>query len=303
MRFYKNYLLFVFNLCALTAAPTQTLFAGQTLSPGNIYPSHLESQCGNENSQGISWEYCISKSRESQNPDVIYYFHGINGSAQDGVSLHQSLKKIWDQEKKSAPTLVGISFGSAYLLASKFGSKETGELMDTFLGNIMPQIEAKLDGLKGRRILLGTSMGGFNASELFLWSPKKFDRVALLCPAMSDISPFVSDEEFEAYLQNKDISREKAVFAREMSQAVFQNESNWNAISPIVQGALQFNQSYPPLFISIGRQDDYGFFSGAKALADLAQSHGVLVQWVPVEGKHCAYDEELLAGFLVSSGR
>ena len=42
-----------------------------------------------------------------------------------------------------------------------------------------------------------------------------------------------------------------------------------------------------PLFISVNSQDDYGFQDGARAMRDIAQDHGVQLEYHESPGSHC----------------
>ena len=49
---------------------------------------------------------------------------------------------------------------------------------------LLEKITEDVTGLKrGRRFIMGESMGGFNTAQLVMKYPGEFDRAALLCPA------------------------------------------------------------------------------------------------------------------------
>lgn len=264
------------------------------------FAGELSNECSTQVDGGLQWSYCISRVEGSKNPDLVYYFHGIDGSEKDWVEHSIPVREKWAKDGQDAPTVVSISFGTVWLLAPHSGSELTGMLMDFVMKAAIPQIESKLGGVHGRRMLVGRSMGGFNATELYLWYPEVFERVALLCPALSQISPFASDEEFEELIARTGALPTRVNRARDLGRFLFQNEANWRTVSPLLIAPLKVNSRYPKLFVSTGRQDDYGFFDGAEIFADLVHSQGVSeVEWYPVEGKHCEFDAQALAKFLI----
>jgi len=261
----------------------------------------MKTDCSSDVSEGVSWSYCISKSPGSKNPDFLYFFHGIYNSEYAWQADSDEVQAHWAKEKQDAPTVISISFGSVWFLAPKEALKEYQGYMETFIHSIIPRMENKLGGLKGRRLLAGMSMGGFNAAELFLWFPKEFDRVALVCPALAMISPFASDQEYQAYIKRTGASSQYVSFARRTAKATFRDDASWKTVDPfnIISAAL--GSTLPKLYVSIGEEDEFGFFEGAQAFAELVRAKGTQgVEWYPMKGGHCQYDTSAFANFIVS---
>jgi pimeloyl-ACP methyl ester carboxylesterase len=258
-----------------------------------------DDECATQTTQGVEWSYCISKTDGSRNPDLAYFFHGIYGSENDW-SNDRKIQEAWNEAHLDAPTVVSVSFGNVWLLSSKEGSELTGKLMDIFLHTVIPQIEKQLGGLRGKRLLIGKSMGGFNAAEVYLWNPELFSAVALLCPALSPISPYASDEDVQNFIERTSSNPFLVHRARDVARTMFTTEAQWNAISPQLVASTLIKGNSPRLYVSIGREDGYGFFGGAEEFSKVAQSKAVSdVQWVPVDGGHCAFDPLALVRFLV----
>lgn len=267
----------------------------------SAFAGTVKNDCFSQKTEdGINWAYCVTRDQDSKNPDVVYYFHGLTGSENSWYDMSAPLMDEWKKEGADAPTVVSLSFGTVWLLAPTNKAVLPGRLLDIVLNTAMPQIEKQLGGLHGKRILAGSSMGGFNATEVYLFDPKLFDRVALLCPALTEMSPFSDQSAFDTFIKKENADPKLVAEARDIGKILFKTEANWESVSPAIVGPLLLNKSYPRLFVSIGRQDDFGFFEEAENFQALARAKGVPnVEWYPVEGKHCSFDAMAFARFLI----
>jgi hypothetical protein len=163
--------------------------------------------------QGQKAELCIYPGEK--NADVLYFLHGMNENAemwgQQGFFTEQ-LRAYWKAHGEAAPTVVSVSFGEVWLLGPKTTAPYGFGSFDLFTDKVMPMIEAKLGGIKGRRLLLGDSMGGFNSLQLGM-KTDLFVKVAALCAPMGDgnVGPFSSDAEVAAGVRP---DRNRALSAR-----------------------------------------------------------------------------------------
>ena len=282
---------------------TTAFMVYQLLFHTSVFADEITTQCKIKRKGATEWSYCVSRFRNSKNPDILYYLHGIGGNSKSWSDNYAKANSPWKFRPSQEPTVVSISFGEIWLLAQKNASEITGELMDFILDEAMPEIEASLEGFKGKRFLVGLSMGGFNATQLYLWHPGPFAKVALLCPALAEISPYVSDSEYDDFIRRTQADPEKARFTRGIIQYAFKDETQWALASPFQIGPELLNPMHPPLFISTGQEDDFGFFEGGKGFADLARTKGVHeVKWAPINGKHCSFDADALFQFLFNDG-
>lgn len=286
--------------------PIQTrlvrIFAlGMTLALGAASnASEARQECENETTGQVEWSYCVSQVPGSKNSDRVYFLHGLLGSERSWESQADTYEQEWARLGKDAPTVVSISFGRIWLMSHASGSEVAGRHLEIFTKTAIPLLEKKLGVTGGRRFLYGRSMGGFNAAEVYLWHPELFSRVALICPALAEISPWASDEEVDQYIQRSGASSFLVHQAQRIAQENFTSEEKWALIAPLVAGKTQIKGSSPQLLVTIGQSDDYGFFEGTKQFAELAQKQRVpSVQWLPVSGGHCAGDDAAIAKFLV----
>lgn len=255
-------------------------------------------QCGQDQQAGHWWNYCEYQVPGSTSKDVLYYFHGIGGSEYEwqNFPFYDKTYSLWGT---SAPTVVTISYGSAWLLAEQNGSSYSG-LYEHFIKTALPYLETQLQLSPERRLLMGLSMGGFNASQVYLKNPELFSKVALACPAITTVSPYASQEDIDAYQQRTGALTPYVTRALGLSSTYFPDEPSWEKSAPVQQAQRRTNPQFPPLFVSGGMQDQYGFQEGGKAFVDAAVANGAQAKWTPLPGLHCTFDIIGNALFLLS---
>ncbi len=264
-------------------------------------PEQMHHVCGKEWVELLSYEWCVDYPENRTNPDVLYYFHGIGRSAHDWRDSgdNKAIQAEWQKMKVAAPTVITISFGNAWLL-SDLGSFLRPALYPTIINEIMPKLEQMIGGVRGRRMIKGESMGGFNASQLYLKSGQGFDRVAILCPAITTLSPFIPRAQVERQLaRSQGVINKNLVFAFQFwAFQTFPSQAIWNAHDPLLM-VRQLISSAPALYISAGKRDEFGFYEGTAKFAARARARGAKVTWHSYPGGHCsATDSAAVARFL-----
>jgi len=257
--------------------------------------------CGKEWVQLLSYEWCIDYPENRTNPDVLYYLHGIGRSVHDwrDSTDNKAIQAQWTKLRTSPPTVITISFGSAWLL-SDLGGFLMPALYPTFFNEIMPKLERLIGGVHGRRMLKGESMGGFNASQLYLKSGQAFDRAVLLCPAITTLGPFAPLEQIEQQMvRSRGAINRNLVFAFQFwSFQVFPSPAIWSVHDPL-QMVRHLVSSAKPLYISAGKRDEFGFYEGTVKFASQARARGAKVTWHSSVGGHCSsQDAVAIARFL-----
>jgi S-formylglutathione hydrolase FrmB len=253
--------------------------------------------------------FCISKS--ASNPDVVYYLHGSGGSENtwgDEYYYTNQLRTAWQQKKVQAPTVIAVSFGPNWLLAPKNSSPASG-LLDLFVNQIVPSLESKVGNPKGRRMVFGESMGGFNTIQL-AFKTQLFIRAAALCAPMSaDTTPFSSDAEITAAIQktaayhiNSDpsIIFQNVKFATQLSRTFYPTLQEWQAGDPFVLARNVDVSKLPKLYSAAGFYDEFATYEGNAAFAQILKDKGADIDWRPQWGHHCAIDISSLADFLTN---
>ncbi len=259
----------------------------------------LEIQCGFEQSSGFHYGYCIHEMKGSVSKDVLFYFHGIGGSEYDWQKS-DLLQKTYASWGIVAPAVISISYGSLWLLASQNTSRYSG-LYEHFLKQALPKLEEKLKVHPQHRLLMGLSMGGFNASQIYLKNPELFSKIIFACPAISSLSPFADEVKVEAYVDRTHASLFNVEQANLLTRVYFPNVNSWSKADPLVIANQVITSQFPSIYVSCGESDEYGFFEGAKLLTDAAVKHGAHAILKLVPGKHCSYDAEAGAAFVIGS--
>ncbi len=266
-----------------------------------VFPIENDIQSSCEASTNAKpWSHCIYRQVGSDNPDVIYFLHGA-GSNSNAYMQWAGLRAEMRLQNKKMPTVIGVSFGAIWLLAEKNESRRSG-LLPYFVETVMPFMENKIGGLKGRRLLLTKSMGSFNGAQLVMKYPDLFSRAALICPAITTLSPFATNQEVNEFVRNTPGAQKLKVLGNiEMGLAYFPNKAAWAKADPLVIGLELLNERTPPLYIASGRVDDYGFFGGSQQFAAIAQTKRVSSAiWAPNDGDHCVRDEAEISRFLMA---
>jgi hypothetical protein len=255
-------------------------------------------------------EVCIYPG--AKNADVLYYLHGKDAGAETwGLDdfWSQQIRDFWKEKGLAAPTVVSVSLGGVWLLAPKTTAPGGFGMLDLFVGRVLPGIEAKLGGVKGRRILLGDSMGGFNALQLGM-KTRLFAKVAALCAPMADgAGPFSSAPELEAFIRSSTAFKSKRHTFEELLESFktiqtvvgffWGNDAEWKLSDPI-QVARNLRGPLPVSFyLAAGYFDHYMTYEGNAVLAQQLKKSGTQVDWRPQWGDHCAVDIPSLASFLV----
>jgi pimeloyl-ACP methyl ester carboxylesterase len=242
-------------------------------------------------------KYCVYRAKSGTNGDVVYHLHGRNLDAQiwnDDTYWTSMVQASWQHTKTLPPTVVVISYGSTWLLVPK-GKKADSGLLDDFMAKL-PEIDKKT-GTPKRRILLGESMGGLNVLIAGLSYPQSFSKIASLCPGVYATSPFASLSAMQDTLARTGADPKIGFGIWWMAKNYVADEAEYKRMSPL-DLVTQANAQYPALYLSNGLYDAYGNFEGSQLLADKAARQGMLVEWHPLYGGHCAIDATSLAHFL-----
>lgn len=269
----------------------------------------LETTCYEDLEAGnFEWSYCLSKNSNSQPRDILYYFHGLGGSAKSwqipfssGNSDHyiEQLRKRWSDKNFEAPLVISISFGPAWFLSLPNPSPISG-MTPLMLEEMIPTVEKTLGFKPQRRYMLGQSMGGHNALELYMNKPKMFDRVALLCPAVYDLSLHASDDTWALFTAASNADPNYISKARYLGKEFFPDVESEEQTA-IRRAHKELTVEFPPLYLSSGTLDEYGFYPATLNLANKAKEVGLDYVWDSVEGgRHCAPLAQRIADFFMN---
>jgi hypothetical protein len=288
MMFIKTFFSFVFVLGISFSANAQLLNDD----------TDLQATC-----EGFSlskpWSYCIYKQSGSDNPDVIYFFHGAGGNPKEYMEW-VDMRAEWRTLGLKMPTVIAVSFGPFWLLAEKSTSPRSG-LLNYVVDKVMPMLEAKLGNFSGKRSLLSKSMGSFNTTQLVMKHPTLFSKAAIACPAILNVSPFAPQAEVDAFVQRSGADPEKVAWYIRLQKTFYANQTDWEKDDPLLAGKTTLGERTPEVYMTCGKADQYGFFEGTEKFTILAKETRVLkFVWFPHEGNHCQRDEVAMARFLLT---
>jgi pimeloyl-ACP methyl ester carboxylesterase len=277
----------IFSFANISASVAQTPTAPPALP--NV-------TCTQSSGGGYWYDYCLHKVGTSTNPDVVYYLHGLNGSQYEWEDspYYSQIYALWGNQ---APTVVSITYGSIWLLAQTNSSGYSG-LYENFVNTALPAIETANSLKPRRRLLFGLSMGGFNAVELYLKNPNLFASVALACPAITTVGPYDGSNAINNYINRTNASAYDVNEAIYVSETYFPTEADWLNAAPLTL-VNNVNASFPPLYVSGGMQDQYGFFEGASQFVAAVTARGAKASWTPLQGGHCTFDWQGTSLFLL----
>jgi pimeloyl-ACP methyl ester carboxylesterase len=229
----------------------------------------------------VKWKYCIDYS--ANNDDIIYFFHGTGSNEKRWAD--SDFKKTFDEtfrsKGSSLPTVVSVSLGPAWALIEKN--------YDSFWAELVPSINLKLGATPKRIFLIGESMGGYNAIQLYARFPRFFSGVLLLSPAIWKISPWSSLSEIIEYKNSTGADYSALVMMLAVTRYGFTKE-NWVSNDPMTLAKKHFSYAFPPMYISCGMTDRFGLCPAINEFADFALSTGIEVTTEVLPGGHTDYD-------------
>lgn len=259
----------------------------------------IDMHCAKE-SEPIPWAYCINKQRGSNNTDVLYYLHARNGNETWWNDRHYHTGKLYQQWRDAgllAPTVVSISFGEQWVLTENPDEKNGG-LYTQLIEQVIPTLEKKLAYPKGKRMLAGISMGGFNTLVVAMKSKHFFHKAAALC------APLYNGSHHDGLLLTaqkffkSDTSLKRAAMLWGFSQRYYPQLKDWQNNDPLALSASFDPRGAPEIYLSCGQNDDWGCMQSSQILVDSIKKNSGNIQWVPRPGGHCDIDHRSLALFL-----
>ncbi|MES2962252.1 MAG: alpha/beta hydrolase [Bdellovibrionota bacterium] len=288
-------LLFI-SIFSLSATPAVT---------GSIPPLNppAGSTCGKVAMPSLGdMSYCLTPGSKDR---TLVFFHGImnNHAAWNGKAA-RSLTKSFRELRVEAPTVLTVSMGRVFFLSGRRlanGFTDVEEVTATLVKLVRELGLSKLDGAS-KLDLMGDSMGGNNSLHLYLRNPELFRRFAMICPANSRVSPFVSSEEWERNLKDEGANYMYSFALKKTLQHYYESDAVWNAESPlhfIRNGFYKPLVKPEPIFIGIVKHDPYGFNKVERDLADLLEKKGHTVTFTKSDAGHCYIDTEPLARFFL----
>ena len=239
----------------------------------------------------------------------MYFLHGIGGNElnwEQEWRFSGQIRREWAKNNAKRPTVVTLSYGPNWLLAKKNPSPLSG-LFEATTDQVIPMVEGSLGGLKGRRILMGYSMGGFNAIQLAL-NTNLFDKVALVCAPVTGVSAYAPQEDITKFIESSyawqyhsngdpSVVTQAVQLMIKVSQAFFPTPDLWSMVAPL--NIVKKTTTKSQFYITAGIHDRYAIYEGNIAFVESLKSSSIPVEWHPQWGDHCTMDIPTIADFLV----
>jgi S-formylglutathione hydrolase FrmB len=283
-----------------------TIAAQARTDEGVVFPVDkdvvpLQVVCGVKKSvSGRQWKYCAHVYANSSRK-VMYYFHGMNGNERSWrlEGFERKILKRWVEKGEQPPIVVSVSFGPTWLMVEKNSSKLSG-IYEIFMNEIVPTIQNQVLRIQAEENwLMGVSMGGFNASQVYFKNPGFFTRAAIVCAAMTIVSPFDGKDKIHEYRERTHAKDLWVTAAMNISKDYLPTKEDWLRESPITQAISHFSPQSTPLYISNGTSDGFGFHEGDIIFGWIAKFKGAPIEQNFYAKKgHCEVDPLPIADYL-----
>lgn len=253
----------------------------------------------------VPYSFCINRVVGSDNPDVVFHFHGRNGDAtwwNDAPAYSGELYTEWAESKRAPPTVVSVSFGPLWLLTDQHREDASPGLMKVFLESVVPRVGRELassGGARRRYLLIGESMGAVNALLVGLKTSAQFSKVASLCAPLATGGRDPSIGQVVSLVRRGSMTVRRALMLLAFSRRFYPSDAFWAENAPLPLSERAFTSPPPAFFITCGRTDEWGCLEGSEVLVNNLRAHGARVDWWPRPGGHCDIDPRPLAAFLV----
>ena len=231
----------------------------------------------------IKYSYCYDSSNDSQ--DMIVYMHGAFSSAKAWTKpAFFSTKKFLEVKigMKKQPKALTISFGRSWMLTNQTERDKRPKYatIENFM-KVLGHLERKHFRPK-RRFLVGISMGGHNALQLYLHKPKMWDRAVIVNPLQTECHPF-DRLDVKCMWGN---TTKQSTLSHVMVRANYESRALYDANSPAGAGAQFASSEHPPLQLHIAENDEFKFTEGGIAIFKALLGRGVPIEAVVNPGDH-----------------
>lgn len=229
---------------------------------------------------------CVYAPEGGENRDVVYFFHYATGDERswNRLGLSRAFYAEYRRRGRPAPRVVTVSYGPYWLLTDAPGLRQTVTLKD--FNALRARVERGLAPV-ARRYLWGMSQGGYDAAVAALSAPRDWAAVALSCPALEASTPYKKP-------QREPTAR--SAEGRQLFTYRLSGDAAWRAGNPLALVAAARHP--PPFWIEANADDEFGYLSGARALAEALRGAGDAAVLVVSPGGHCAIDARAAARFL-----
>lgn len=268
-------------------------------------------QCLTRGQSTNKWSACIYV-YPNRSDKVLYYFNGIGGNQLTwrDSEFERAIVKHWIDSGDKPPIVITISF-EAFLLhkliwfaVEKNSSRFSGKL-EKITQEIMPLVRSKwFSNLEvEENLLMGVSMGAFNATQLYFKMPGFFSKAALICTPASIVSPFEHKSMVDRYIRRTNADPKMAKFALGVARDYMPTSADWERNSPISLAMRELSPESAPIYVANGTNDLFGFDEGDIIFARFAATKGAPITARFYSGRdHCGVEPKPIADFFTGIG-
>lgn len=215
---------------------------------------------------------------------TLVFFHGLGSSEDDLVNPgffsapeYLELPLLYDLK----PNILSVSFGWSWLLVQKKTQYPQYQTPEVFV-DVLTHLETKFGLFSGKRILMGRSMGGANAIQMWMRFPDMWDLALFHVPMVIQCNPY---NWFDMKCLAAPIIRGHV------------KQAEYPAYNPFNRGDLLGSHLAPAQF-QVSQKDGFNLYQSGLAMAGLAKSRGVLAEVVENPGGHGDFNAAAAARFL-----
>lgn len=246
--------------------------------------------------------YCIERTHPeiplSPHEPVIYFFHGMNGSAHSWVDNgYSEALEILNREENFAPTtFVSFDTEGLSLFSDKGGQSEgPGAYESWLIKDFIPWIESQYSLCREKecRFLAGLSMGGLGALKTALRFSSLFSVVAVNSPALLPFNVYQGVSDWMAYFNRHPIGVMQGMGLLYAVKGVWttSDQSNWNDPSWLAENFWDL-KAFPKIYADVGGQDYFGFQEGFFRFKSVIEKRSLTGEFTFVpDGTHELFKE------------
>lgn len=263
-----------------------------------------------------SWPTAVGEAKlciatpKSWNGQTWFFMHGAGGDIDAWKGFARQILRY--RKADLLPAIVAMSLGPKWFLVDHVSDPDIkGSTL--FWKKIIPVVKNSVPEL-GKTVVLGHSMGGFNALAIFTDRPDFWNAIVLVTPAIADISPYASISEKESYVKRTNhptwkqwikhllLNEKKSTEAIDIILAnwrrLAKNDKEWRLINPLYRLEEMPRGIRTRFFISCGKNDPFGFLEGAARVTELLKNAGIAVESCFLSGGHMVIPFKKIAQFL-----
>jgi pimeloyl-ACP methyl ester carboxylesterase len=252
-----------------------------------------------ECSDGPGFRYCLHRAPGGvdDGKSTLYFLHYAGGSEQSWSKIPVSRVYYAEFARRGLPPprVVTISFGPYWTLFDAPGPLSPEGRFPVFVNKVIPFIEGKI-GTPARRFIWGMSQGGLNAAELVLRRPDLWSGAVFSCPGWYTTSVFATGPAFEDYVRRTGGARKTVRWGMGLIRDRVASLEAWEREDPLERAKTA--KGLPPVYIDCTREDEFGFYEGARLMDKRLRASGQTVTFREERGKHCELDARAAARFL-----